>query len=150
MKGDVLEARRQRRGCPGADHCLEVLRVVQGGKMKLEQVQATTVSFEQIIFVLLEEYSSCRADNRLGLGVGRAVRIPLFDTAVLKEGIVLDPLVSLSILIVLQLLSGRIVHMFSVCYSEAQVVTEIFSQVRASRTEGYSSPRFYKLRTSYK
>lgn len=70
VKGDVLEARGQRCGRPGADHCLEVVRVVQGREMKLEQVQATTVSFEQIIFVLLEEYSSCRADNRLGLGWG--------------------------------------------------------------------------------
>lgn len=68
----------------------------------------------------------------------------------LKEGTVLDPPVSLSILAVLQSLSGRIGHMFSVCYSEAKVVAEIFSQVRASRTEGYSSSKFYKLRTSCK
>lgn len=36
------------------------------------------------------------------------------------------------------------------CYSEAKVVTEIFSQVRASRTGGYSGSEFYQLRRSCK
>lgn len=60
----------------------------------------------------------------------------------LKEGIVPDLLVAaLSIPAVFESLSWRIVNMRSARYSGAKVVSEMFRQVRASRTEGYSGFR---------
>lgn len=49
-----------------------------------------------------------------------------------------SPLVSLSVLTVEWLFSWTMVNACSAWYSEAKVAAAVFSQVRASRTEGYA------------